>query len=1361
MHSLRPSLNQSLVAPTTRLILGAGMWLLFNTAAIASTGPEDNACEVSNLLGGPPFPNVGSVRALIVLVRFKDENRRTWGPNDWPIDTLATRRDALPAWADSLVENVSPPSVPQIAGSLTHYFHYMSRGQLRFNGDVYDSVIVLPSIHNFGVSAFQAAGAAMDSLNAACFDFSPYTTNHVGTGSQPDTLDFLCVVFRGKTRSLSCDSTFVLDPGPNGAMGGYHSVTSCSGTTIQAIQTLYGWVSGDVSRVPSGDYPAYQPGTFACSGCPTCLVTSTNLQSHRALIAHEVGHSVLKNSAFIREANHIWDVGNWALMYSNGHGGIMHGFERTELGWASPIVIREGTNATIKLYDSVTRGGPNFSAPSAADSIMCKIIPDTTDTTQYFLLENRRASTIYTKTNVASSTYTEVRHPGSGLLITHVNTQGATSATFSPNCPPWSLKSHYLHIEPASGIWDSNYDPNPESGRSRITADYRGLNNGHYQDTWKQTTSNAFTPYTCPNTNLFNATDSLQTVYTGLSVLGITENADSSVTFSIKWNQPANATSGSVAWKGQILLPNDFTVSSGDTVSLTETSVLGRGAGNVSSTGIDTKRVELKVEASGRLRFVSLFDPSFVASSRDTSLRIGPKPGALRFRKYSVDQNNICMPPDTSTVVQAPQALAGDWYGIRIPDISSLTVGKGKIRHARAALAYEKNRFPPSLSALTGSNQFTFENDHVWLGFDRDVTVPQDTTVTVPSGWKIGFAANRDAASGGAFTALSELIVKGNIDVNGSDSVNVVTFMSDDAESTDAYKKGDWRGMILDYYAAQQRELDFTLFRDAVHGIAIQDTTWMRMNWPQFKNNLTSDIFLNQDLRIPSGRRIDLRAPTRIVTTAGTSIVDRSGGEMEKVDIFVGGGTLVTRRPGNASASDWVTFESTVRDSVHGDDWGGILVEDNGRVHIEDADIGFAVRPMYFSWSHPDSSLLLESRIHHYNEEGVVDVGNGARIEGNVIDPGTGFDDNDASNLGIHLVYSPATIIGNRIGQHVDYGIWFDGSQSFCTQTGIAQTPVKTLTIEDNVILGDGESSDISGSHGIYLAWLCQYFKGIVEEDSIAAWSGRAVRLHQCADVDFRCNQFLNNAVGMRYFRDGSKLQSFEGKVRFRQNEFKGARLRNINVEGETGLAIADSTDWANTAKNSFQKDYVAGGLNINLLLLYAGDVRADSCSWLDGSGNIITSKSAIDATNNPGIGEIDVTPWLTSEQLCSGSGAFAALEELEASDNSTESPRGFGTTDVPVEWAFNAVSELRKGKSQVLIDYGIPGPSSKRLRIMVYNISGQRVATLVDQVSTPGRYSKIWDGVGNASKASSGVYFIRLEAEGLRSMTKKVVFVR
>jgi len=65
------------------------------------------------------------------------------------------------------------------------------------------------------------------------------------------------------------------------------------------------------------------------------------------------------------------------------------------------------------------------------------------------------------------------------------------------------------------------------------------------------------------------------------------------------------------------------------------------------------------------------------------------------------------------------------------------------------------------------------------------------------------------------------------------------------------------------------------------------------------------------------------------------------------------------------------------------------------------------------------------------------------------------------------------------------------------------------------------------------------------------------------------------------------------------------------------------------------------------------------------------------------------------------------------------------------------------------------------RVRLSVYNVSGQLVRELVDMVQPPGRYSASWDGRDReAHRLPSGVYFYRLQTETF-SDTKKAVVVR
>ena len=64
-------------------------------------------------------------------------------------------------------------------------------------------------------------------------------------------------------------------------------------------------------------------------------------------------------------------------------------------------------------------------------------------------------------------------------------------------------------------------------------------------------------------------------------------------------------------------------------------------------------------------------------------------------------------------------------------------------------------------------------------------------------------------------------------------------------------------------------------------------------------------------------------------------------------------------------------------------------------------------------------------------------------------------------------------------------------------------------------------------------------------------------------------------------------------------------------------------------------------------------------------------------------------------------------------------------------------------------------------VKVKVYNVLGQEVTTLVDEVLARGSYKADWDGTASdGSKVSSGVYFYKMEA-GDFSETKKMMLVK
>jgi flagellar hook assembly protein FlgD len=64
-------------------------------------------------------------------------------------------------------------------------------------------------------------------------------------------------------------------------------------------------------------------------------------------------------------------------------------------------------------------------------------------------------------------------------------------------------------------------------------------------------------------------------------------------------------------------------------------------------------------------------------------------------------------------------------------------------------------------------------------------------------------------------------------------------------------------------------------------------------------------------------------------------------------------------------------------------------------------------------------------------------------------------------------------------------------------------------------------------------------------------------------------------------------------------------------------------------------------------------------------------------------------------------------------------------------------------------------------VRLQIFNVTGQRIITLVEEVQSPGIYTVRWDGRDeHGSEVASGVYFSHLQA-GSRTGSRKMSLVR
>ena len=65
--------------------------------------------------------------------------------------------------------------------------------------------------------------------------------------------------------------------------------------------------------------------------------------------------------------------------------------------------------------------------------------------------------------------------------------------------------------------------------------------------------------------------------------------------------------------------------------------------------------------------------------------------------------------------------------------------------------------------------------------------------------------------------------------------------------------------------------------------------------------------------------------------------------------------------------------------------------------------------------------------------------------------------------------------------------------------------------------------------------------------------------------------------------------------------------------------------------------------------------------------------------------------------------------------------------------------------------------PTNSRVRINIYNILGQLVAELTNEIKPAGYYKQVWNG----SNLASGVYLLRIEAESLENSDRIVKSIK
>ncbi|MEI6949541.1 M6 family metalloprotease domain-containing protein [Paraflavisolibacter sp. H34] len=226
--------------------------------------------------------------------------------------------------------------------------------------------------------------------------------------------------------------------------------------------------------------------------------TYTNDMTGRGVYCHEFGHNLGLPDLYDTDGGSE-GMGNWSLMAAASWLGSEHtpgnmcAWCRNELGWQTPALISSA-------------GAYTLTASASRNDQIYRV--NTPDSAEYFLLENRQKAGL------------DLSLPGKGLAIYHINTQKTTGVARNFNQVNADVTLKGVDLEEADGMDNMDYGWNRGDQGDLYPSSYNG--NKEFSDT------------TTPNAQTYGGAKS------GITITGISQNGDGSVSFDIKVGDSAD-----------------------------------------------------------------------------------------------------------------------------------------------------------------------------------------------------------------------------------------------------------------------------------------------------------------------------------------------------------------------------------------------------------------------------------------------------------------------------------------------------------------------------------------------------------------------------------------------------------------------------------------------------------------------------------------------------------------------------------------------------------------------------------------------------------------------------------------------------
>lgn len=313
-----------------------------------------------------------------------------------------------------------------------------------------------------------------------------------------------------------------------------------------------------------------------------------------------------------------------------------------------------------------------------------------------------------------------------------------------------------------------------------------------------------------------------------------------------------------------------------------------------------------------------------------------------------------------------------------------------------------------------------------------------------------------------------------------------------------------------------------------------------------------------------------------------------------------------------------------------------------------------------------------------------------------------------------------------------------------------------TLTEEGRGVVYFGGSTGLNTSS----AW-------VVNGGQANARCGAAV----CSAGDINGDGFADVAIGMP---DYDNAQDGEGRaVLYYGNEGGLDRaVQQLRSDGVTPIALHGFSDQHDTVRLSGYARTAMGRGQVQLqeLVAQAGDpfptgMPNTDGAWYDTGAPVSGTGSRIKITTGP-LGALEASSawhwrlrWRSDSPFIPWTPWFSPAR---GGTTETDFRTPANTSDTPLADANGAALRFARVWPNPFVEsvsLGFALPAAADVRLTVHDVSGRRIATVVDDRVDAGLHTAAWDGRSvDGARVASGVYFVRLAAAGIERQKKIVL---